>query len=113
VDEVMDSHRARMPGAAAAGATDPNYQYHWRLMRTILALADIVMEDEDVPVDVRRRVVRGVVYGGPNVADAEHRVATAQQMAKWAQTAPARLPLPDHLMRGWPATTEVPDPFGP
>lgn len=77
----------RMPGAHHAYMNDPTTHYQVQLMDAILATVDMAMEDEGVPEDARQRIIRTVVYGSPNPADAEVRIAqqkeAERQMARW------------------------------
>lgn len=88
VSDESDWYRHNMPGAAKAAATDPMYQFQTTWLRSILDLADMVMEGEGVPPDVRRKVVRGLLYGSPNVADAELRVRQNEVMVQQLRDAP-------------------------
>lgn len=81
-DAETERYRQRMFGASKAAVTDPMFQFQTAFLRSMLDLADMVMEDEGVTPEVRRRVVRGVLYGSPNVADAELRVQQREQLTE-------------------------------
>jgi hypothetical protein len=53
------------------------------------------MEDEGVPEHVRARVIRTVVYGGPDVADAELRLELNQAAVKRLAEQSPQFVLPD------------------
>jgi len=98
--EEAERYQRRMSGAGKAASTDPMYQFQTTWLRSMLDLADMVMEDEGVPPDVRRRVVRGVLYGSPNVADAELRVQQHEVMVQHLSETPATLTVPAGLLDG-------------
>lgn len=96
--EEEERYRRRMPGAAKAAATDPMYHFQTTWLRSMLDLADMVMEDEGVPPEVRRKVVRGLLYGSPNVADAELRVEQREVMVRHLLETPVMLTVPADLL---------------
>lgn len=97
VEDVIRRYEERMPGASRARHLDPLYHHQVAWMRSMLRLADIAMEDEGMPSETRARVIRTVVYGGPNPEDSELRVELNEELVKrLAEQGPAVL-LPD----GW------------
>jgi hypothetical protein len=99
--EEAERYRCRMAGAGKASATDPMYQFQTTWLRSMLDLADMVMEDEGVPSEVRRKVVRGVLYGSPNVADAELRVEQREVTVRHLRETPVNpLVLAEFLNEG-------------
>lgn len=86
---ARERYQLNMPGAHEAWLNDPTHHYLVTWMDTMLTAVDMVMEDEGIAPEVRERIIRTVVYGGPNPADAEQRIAqqreAAREMLKWAQ----------------------------
>lgn len=74
VDDAIARYEQRRPKAAAANNLDPTYSALAKYVESILHLVDMVLEDEDIPVDTRRNVVRCILYGSPNPVDAEMRM---------------------------------------
>lgn len=70
-DEVISRYLSRMPGAQEANALNAEYHAQIALLRRLLTVADLVMEDEGVPESVRLRVLRTVMYGSPDEGAAE------------------------------------------
>ncbi|WP_218976710.1 hypothetical protein [Kitasatospora sp. GP30] len=77
-----------MPSAEKAAAFDPIHHHltHW--LDQMLHLVDVVLEDEGVTTETRQRVVRGILYGSPNPADAEMRAAQRDQLADILEARP-------------------------
>ena len=82
VRSARERYQQNMPGAHEAWLNDPTHHYLVTWMDAILTAADLVMEDEGVPEETRRRVIRTVVYGGPSPADSEQRIAQEREMAR-------------------------------
>jgi hypothetical protein len=80
VDEETSRFQRRMPGAGTAVRNDPVHHHLVVWMDRMLHLVDVVMEDEGIEPAVRAKVVRCVLYGSPNVADAELRMEQQQRM---------------------------------
>jgi len=99
VRDVIERYEQRMPGAGHARQQDAQYAHQWRWMQSMLTVADMAMEDEGVPEDVRARVIRTVVYGGPDVADAELRMELNEAAVKRLAEQPPWLVVPDDLRR--------------
>lgn len=98
VDRLVDDHMRRDPNARQAYYHDALYSAQIRFLRGMLRLADEVMEHEGVPERVRERVVRCVIYGTPDGADAVIRIDEHA-----ARTAAARAGVPlDDVLRGAP-----------
>jgi hypothetical protein len=79
VDDAYGRFRARMPSPGDAERQDPVYQWKSESMKRLLSMVDIAMEDEGVPDDVRRRVVRTVLFGSPDETDAALRIEMTEQ----------------------------------
>ena len=80
VDDAISRYEQRRPKAAAAYDLDPTHHALAKWMESVLHLVDMVLEDEDVPVDTRRNVARCILYGSPNPADAELRMEQQEQI---------------------------------
>lgn len=89
LQQARERWSERMPGAYRAYMIDPTHHYQVDLMDAVLATVDMAMEGEGVPEETRQRVVRAVVYGSPNPADAELRMAqqkeAEREMRRWAR----------------------------
>jgi hypothetical protein len=70
---------------------DPLYSAQWHWMKHILDIADMAMEDGGISERSRSRVVRTILYGAPDEADAELRTAERQKQVKWLTENPAPL----------------------
>jgi len=60
-----------MPGVRAAYLTDAEYSAQMKFIRRMVETMDLALDTEEVPVDVRRRVVRMVLFGSPDPDAAE------------------------------------------
>lgn len=65
IDEIVHRYLSRMPGAREAYHHDPAYHSQIKFMRSVFIGVDMAMEDEGVPVETRRRVLRSVMFGAP------------------------------------------------
>lgn len=90
VDDLINRFLGRMPDAREANHTDPQYRWQITWLRRMLATMDLAMEDEGVPEHVRLRIIRTLVYGAPNEAEA---LARVEQMKAHAETL-AKAPFP-------------------
>lgn len=97
VREAIERYEKRMPGASRARVRDPHFGYQTTWLRHMLDLADMAMEDEGVPEEVRAKVVRGVLYGYPNPADAELRVQQQELLTEALKAQTTMIVMPD----GW------------
>lgn len=79
IRQARERWSERMPGAYRAYMNDATHHYQVDLVDTILATVDMAMEDEGVPEAARQRIIRTVVYGSPNPADAELRMAQNEE----------------------------------
>lgn len=96
----MRRYEERMPGTARARNHDPHFNYQTTWLRHMLSLADVVMEDGGVPVEVRERVVRCLLYGSPNPAEAELRMEQQELLTEALKMQPPPtivMPMPE----GW------------
>ncbi len=92
IDRLVEEHARRNLENQIAYHHDAQFRYQTRMLATVLHLVDEVLEHEGIPASVRTRVVRCVLYGSPNPADAllridQHREA-AEAMAKGAPRPP-------------------------
>ncbi len=77
VDGLIGRHLRRDRLAVRAYTGDALYSAQMRWLRAALILVDGVMDDEGIPAEVRERVVRCVLYGSPDPADAVLRMDAA------------------------------------
>jgi hypothetical protein len=93
-----------MPGSEKAATADPFHHHMTRWLDQMLHLVDVVLEDERIDRDIRTRVVRGILYGSPNPAEAEMRMAQQKQVARVLENRPPSLVVPrevaDRLLGG-------------
>ena len=103
VDEVINGYLRRYPGAGEADLTDGMYRWQVRMLRSVLALTDMGLEDEGISERVRAQVVRTALYGSaPNPFEAEQRVQEhAERVENLRRTAvPVRVANLDVLREG-------------
>lgn len=101
VQAAIDRYCGRLPGALEAQHNDPQYAHHMAWLSRMLEIADMAMEDEQIPEQSRARVIRTILYGSPDETDALARIE--QQAAKAdaiARNAPAAYDIPDELAGG-------------
>lgn len=85
VDSVIRDYLARYPGAEFAYVQDTLYHREVTLLRSVLTLADMGMEDEGIPEETRVRVVRGALRGAiGDPGEAAQRVADHDAAARGA-----------------------------
>lgn len=88
----------KQTGVEATYQTEAYYHAQWHLYRQQLNLFDAAMENQDVPKMTRQAVIRMVLFGGPNEAEAIDRLRQQQEAVeaiKWA-------PLPSLTIPGQP-----------
>lgn len=95
VNEAIRRYESRIPNAREAKAADPNYAYQTAVLHRMLEVADMAMEDEDIPAPSRARIIATILYGSPHEADALLRVEQLQQTVNWMkdQTPSVTFPL--------------------
>lgn len=64
-DDTLGRYLNQQPGMRDALLRDPMQKMQAEWMRRLLAATDRAMNDEDVPEEVRRRVVNRIVWGEP------------------------------------------------
>jgi hypothetical protein len=84
VEQLINRYLARMPDARHANSMDPQYHAEIARLRKLLTLLDMVMEDEEIPEDKRVRIIRCVIYGGPDEAAALERMQRMERDIKAA-----------------------------
>lgn len=95
MDEEYDRYLDRMPGARRASAFDSTYAAQMHLLHRVLTMVDMALTDECLPVAVRRRVTRTVLYGSPDPAEAESRIRHQKRLADlMAEGMPYPMPSP-------------------
>ncbi len=73
--ELIDRWLSRIPNAAAAYRNDPVYHAQLQHMRRLFEALDMVLEDEGIGEQARTRIIRTLVYGAPDEAQALARIA--------------------------------------
>ncbi|MEU0078537.1 hypothetical protein ABZY58_11625 [Micromonospora tulbaghiae] len=102
VRDEIDRYLQRMPHAREAMLKDP--QYHWQIQwaRRNLELMDLALDNEGVPEDVRVRVIRTVLYGTADEAEALRRIDQTQRRMQEVRldfmSRPQVIPIPDGLL---------------
>lgn len=79
IRQARERWSRRIPGADRIRLSDPIAHFQTHYIDTMLTLADMAMEDEGIPEETRQRVIRTVVYGSPNPADVELRIAQHEE----------------------------------
>lgn len=74
VSAALARHFGRFPDAANAYHRDPLYYHQVTLVRRTLEMVDMAMEDADVAIPVRLRVIRAVLNSTPYEGDALDRI---------------------------------------
>jgi hypothetical protein len=89
VREAVDRYARRMGiTQRTTEAQDPIYHFQWEHLRRVLETADMAMEDEGIPEESRSRVIRTILYGSPDEADAIRRIAEWDQQIEALRTMP-------------------------
>jgi hypothetical protein len=78
-DEMWESYLTRSGGWEMFDK-EPSYRMQMEVLRDWVHQLGIVLEDEGVPDELAERILRGVLYGSPNVADAEQRMRDHEAM---------------------------------
>lgn len=90
VQDAIDRYRSRMPGAREAQLNDPQYAHNTAWLQRMLEIADMAMEDEQIPEQSRARVIRTILYGSPDETEAltriEERAAYIEALASKPDT---------------------------
>jgi hypothetical protein len=97
-DRTLARYLAQQPGTREALLSDPIQHAQAERMRQTLDATDCAMADEDVPEEVRRRVINRIVWG-----ESEGRVDMHAQMDKVRKQISDAYNLPPDLMRVWDA----------
>jgi len=98
VDDLIDRWLSRIPEAAKAYHQDAYYHSQMVWMRRMLTTMDMAMEDEGVPEVIRQRVVRVVIFGGPDEVQALARMEKAEHPLYLIQ--PDEVATPEQI-RAW------------
>lgn len=103
-DRVMRIYDQHVPGAREAYATDMTTHYVRNMLRHVLAVAEIAMITEEIPEDVRFRILMTVAVGQPSTPiDAEQRLEMTKKLVDAHTFAPVKYLLqPD-----FPAVSET------
>lgn len=81
-EQILGRFQSEIPNAHRARVNDTRYQDHVELMRRLLAIADLEMENQGVPESARQTVLRAIVYGGLDPAEAIRRIEQMQVMTE-------------------------------
>lgn len=79
-DLIQDYYRRK--GQPHRSSRDGFYQYEVDQLTDLLCRLEVILDDEGVDGDTRRRVIQAMLYGSPSEAEAEYRVAQEQEMIK-------------------------------
>lgn len=88
VDRLMDRWLNRIPDARRAYSNDPQYHAQIAWMRRAFAAFDLAMEDEGIPEQVRERILRTLLHGGPSEAEALQRMEALRSQVENLSAAP-------------------------
>lgn len=97
-DGTLGRYLDQQPGMRRALHNDPVQHAQAELLRRTLDAADCAMADEDVPEEVRRRVINRIVWG-----ESEGRVDMHAQMDRVRKQIADAYDLPPDLTRAWDA----------
>lgn len=64
-DDTLSRYLDQQPGMRETLHNDPMQHYQAQHLRRTLAATDRAMADEDIPEEVRRRVINRIVWGEP------------------------------------------------
>ena len=78
---LIHDYQART-GQPRDGALDAVYQLQWTYLRDMLGRLEVILDDEDVPPEIAKRVLRCLLYGSPSPADAEYRMRQQEETVK-------------------------------
>lgn len=81
IQDALRRYHFRVQGGRAHNQDTQHYM-QWRWIESMLNVVDMVLEDNDIPEDVRRRVTTQIIYGGPDPSQAEERVAAREREIK-------------------------------
>lgn len=91
-ERVMRIYDEHVPGSREAYLNDPTTHYARSMMRYLLAIAEIAMRTEQIPEDVRFRILMTMAVGQPSTpVDAEHRQEITKQLLAAQGASPPRL----------------------
>ena len=94
VREAVDRYARRMGlTERSTAAQDPIYHFQWEHLRRVLETTDMAVEDEGISESSRSRVIRTILYGSPDEADAMRRIEEHELQVEVLR----KMPLP----KGW------------
>lgn len=89
---VVNDWLRRYPGADEAALTDGMYRWQLNILRSVLSLTDMALEDEGVPAEVRERVLRACMLGSaPQPVEAQERRRAEMERLEQLRTPPPNL----------------------
>jgi hypothetical protein len=88
VEEIVRGYLGRMPAAAEAHELDAQYRLQMDMLRRILGMVDIALDDEGIPRETRDRVLRAALYGsvddpGAAMRRQEEIARLRAELARW------------------------------
>jgi hypothetical protein len=90
-DLIQDYWRRK--GQPGRGTRDGFYQYEVAQLTDLLCRLEVILDDEGVDGDTRRRVIRAMLYASPSEAEAEYRMTQEREMTELLK----ELPLSMHV----------------
>lgn len=93
VDDLINRWLGAISNARTAYQQDPQFHADMRRMRRLLETMELAMTDENIADDVRRRILRAVVFGGPDETAAIQRINEREELIKAVSvTTPGQFP---------------------
>jgi hypothetical protein len=85
-DLIQDYYRRK--GQPGRGTRDGFYQYEVAQLTDLLCRLEVILDDEGVDGDTRRRVIRAMLYASPSEAEAEYRMTQEREMIEMLKERP-------------------------
>ena len=83
----------RRTGRPGTPGLDAAYQYQTMVLRDLLERLEVILDDEHLPEEMAKRVLRCMLYGSPSVADAELRIQQTEQIKELLERTPVGFPV--------------------
>lgn len=101
VGRLLERWFDRMQVAGEAWRKDAQYRAEFTRMRRTFVAMDMAMEDEGISEPTRLRVIRTLIYGAPDEAEALARMERQAAEVERLKTMPfAGITVPEDLLRG-------------
>lgn len=88
IDRLLERWLERIPEGRTANLYDAQYRAQFTWMRRAFTAMDLAMEDEGIPEPTRLRIIRTLVYGAPDEAEALARMDRMAVEVEKLATAP-------------------------